>query len=149
MGQAPQPPRESSAEPDPAEVGDSRFAPDCRQTTEMMISEWHGFRDSENACRNQLRYIDAALPGCRRQAGHWPAMPSVRRSRIADDEDVPKVGNRKVALDLDAASAVGFGLEPLCSRRGRDAGSPKHRLRVSAFVRDNNTHCVNVLDHAV
>ncbi len=74
----------------------------------MMISEWHGFRDSENACRNQHRYIDAALLGCRRQAGHWPAMPGVRRSCIADDEDVSKVGNRKVPLDLDAAGAVGI-----------------------------------------
>ena len=135
MGNAPQPPRERSAEPDPAEVGDSRFTPNCRQTTEMMISEWRGFRNSENACRNQLRYIGAALLGCRRQAGYWPAVPGVRRSCIADDEDVSKVGNREVAHNLDPAGAVGFGIEPLCRRRGHDAGGPNHRLRVSALVR--------------
>src|ERR1700732_3055313 len=38
---------------------------------------------------------------------------------------------------------------PSDSALSHDAGGPKHRLRVSALVRDNNTLCVNVLALAV
>src|SRR5229473_3070717 len=101
MNEAPEPPRRSAGESDPAEIGDGGFTSDRREAAAMAIDERLGIGPPQNARRNELGDVGAALLGCRCQTGHGLATPRVRPRCVADDEHVWKVGNRKVALDLD------------------------------------------------
>src|ERR1700756_2669431 len=72
---APEPPREGTAKPQPAEIHDRGFAADRRQAAQMAVDKRARIGTTFDACPDQFRGVCTSLLCCGREAWHRIAIP--------------------------------------------------------------------------
>src|ERR1700739_2718307 len=110
---APKPPCRRTGDLNPSKIRNRAPAADRGQAALVAIAErWRRLAAAQPGSQNR-GYIGAALLRRGRKPGNRLAVPSERKRGIADRKDIGVSRNRKIRADLDAASTIRLGSEPL------------------------------------
>jgi hypothetical protein len=150
MDDPPDPPSESTGEPQPTEIGDRRLPADRRKTARMAVTEGSRRRAAPNASLDDRGDVATLLLGrpARAPGTGLPFQP-LDRAVSPMGENVWQPGDRQVYHDLHPTGLIGFGLQPLRSRRGHHASGPKHIARSHGTAGDDDALVVDPLDGTV
>ena len=127
-------PRDQAGDVNAENIGDGGGATDDGHVTFIEIVEWARRWFSFEARENHFGGVMPFLNGGLRDAGNLFAILFDDVSKIADDENVWKIGNGEIGKDFDLAVLVGFGGsafgETLAEGSDVDAAGPENGFGV-------------------
>ena len=136
VNEEPREPCGESGDVDAKDVGDGSGATDDGHVAFVEVMEGREIWFAGETGENDFCGVAALLDGGLSDAGEGLALVVEDVGKIADDEDVRKIGNGEIGKDLDFAGAIGFGASALgeAAREfgGIDAASPENGLSVQS-----------------
>ena len=128
MDEEPDEPSDEARDVDAENVGDGGGAADYGHVAFVKIFEGRESAASK-ACFDEFAGVAAALDGNLGYAGKRIALRIVRDGQVAKDEDFGMIEDGEIRIDLQAAGAIGFGVEALgdfaAEGSGGDAAGPE------------------------
>ena len=128
VGDAPQPPRQRTSQPDPAEIDDRASLANLGKTSLVAVHERQRRGITAQPRLDGGGDVLAFLLGSGCNPRRWLSVRSVHRHGIADGKYLGVTGHRKVGHHLETPHFICRSVQPLGGGRGADACGPDDRL---------------------
>src|SRR6516165_2438328 len=145
MGRPPKPPCRSASHANSAEVRDRCLPPNRGKASIMAVAERRRRGSAAESSTDSSGRVRATLLRRRSKSWYRPAMPSIARSRIADDENFGPAGHPQIWPDPYPTRTIGLNTEPSPHRRRHNPGGPHDRARCDPLTPDISTAPIQCL----